>query len=480
MAELEGVALISSTMNQSNEWFIDSAASKHMTGNKSILDNYVQYQEPKSIYLGDSTVILAYGEGKVVLPTVNSTREIVLDLHQVLFAPKLTKNLLSLPAMALMGAEIYFVRDKCLVRRNSQEFVIESLLRDKLYTVNSTEYAQVSTASSAPSPALWHLRLGHLNYTYMNQLMKKEMVDGLNCDIDTQSHEECEACILGKMQKKLFPKQTQHRASKPYEIVHRDIMKLNILAEKNVKILRGDNGGEYTSDKFTKFCADKGILREFTVPYCPQQNGVAERLNRTIMEGARSMLYQAKLPLDFWAEACSTAVYLNNGSLIIKWELSSEDQRNGGHSGPVSTEDQRNSRNSETVVTNDQWNSRYRRPEEQWAQRTNGTVGTVGTEDQWNSVYKGPAEQWVQWTRGTVGTEDQGNSGHRGLVEQWARWALRTSGTVGTKDQGNSGYRGPVGSEDQRNSETRGKVGTEDRRVQRTRGTAGAVGTEKR
>ena len=64
-----------------------------MTSNKSILGNYVQYQEPKSIYLGDSTVILAHGEGKVNLPTVNSTREIVLDLHQVLFVPKLTKNL---------------------------------------------------------------------------------------------------------------------------------------------------------------------------------------------------------------------------------------------------------------------------------------------------------------------------------------------------------------------------------------------------
>ena len=92
------------------------------------------------------------------------------------------------------------------------------------------------------------------------------------------------------------------------------IRKLNSLAEKDVKVLRSDKGGEYTSDKFTKFCADKGILQEFTLPYCPQQTDVAERLNRTIMEGARSMLYQAKLPLDFWAEACSTAVYLHNRS----------------------------------------------------------------------------------------------------------------------------------------------------------------------
>ena len=81
----------------------------------------------------------------------------------MLFVPKLTENLLSVPAV--VGAKINFDKDKCLIRKNSQEFVIRSLLRDKLYTVNSAEYAQVSTASSAPSPTLWHLRLSHLNYT---------------------------------------------------------------------------------------------------------------------------------------------------------------------------------------------------------------------------------------------------------------------------------------------------------------------------
>ena len=110
MSEREGVALMWSTMNHSNEWFIDSAATEKTTSNKSSLENYVQYPEPRNIYLGDSTVILAPGEGKVKLPTVNSIREIVLDLHQVLFVPKLTKNLLSVPAMALMGEEIHFQR----------------------------------------------------------------------------------------------------------------------------------------------------------------------------------------------------------------------------------------------------------------------------------------------------------------------------------------------------------------------------------
>ena len=96
-----------STMNQSNEWFIASAATKYMTNDRSILENYVQYDQPKGIYLGDSTVIHALGEGKVRLPRVNSSCDVVLDLHKVLFVPKLTKNLLSVPAMALMGGYVF-------------------------------------------------------------------------------------------------------------------------------------------------------------------------------------------------------------------------------------------------------------------------------------------------------------------------------------------------------------------------------------
>ena len=111
--------------------------------------------------------------------------------------------------MASMGAEIYFDKDKCLVRKNSQEFVTGSLLRDKLYVVNSAEYAQVSTANSAPSPAVWHLRLGHLNYTYMNQLMKKEMVDGLNYDVDTHPRKNVKHVFLAKCRRSPF----QNRAN---------------------------------------------------------------------------------------------------------------------------------------------------------------------------------------------------------------------------------------------------------------------------
>ena len=79
-------------------------------------------------------------------------------------------------------------------------------------------------------------------------------------------------------------------------------------------IRTGDTGGEYTSQYFKKFCADKGIAHQLTNPNTPEQNGVSERLNRTLIESARSMLIHAKMPLKFWAEAVNTAVYLHNRS----------------------------------------------------------------------------------------------------------------------------------------------------------------------
>lgn len=84
------------------------------------------------------------------------------------------------------------------------------------------------------------------------------------------------------------------------------------LNDSRLKILRSDNGGEYLSSEFKRFLAEEGVRHELTVPYTPQQNGVAERMNRTILDLARSMLYHKNLPKYFWGEACATAVYIRN------------------------------------------------------------------------------------------------------------------------------------------------------------------------
>ena len=81
---------------------------------------------------------------------------------------------------------------------------------------------------------------------------------------------------------------------------------------KSVKILRSDNGGVYKSKQFKEFTSECRIRHEFTVPRTPEQNGVAERLNRVLIEKVRTMLVQSRLPHSFWAEALNTAVHVHN------------------------------------------------------------------------------------------------------------------------------------------------------------------------
>jgi transposase InsO family protein len=81
------------------------------------------------------------------------------------------------------------------------------------------------------------------------------------------------------------------------------------LSERNIKTLRSDNGGEYTSKEFVSFCKDVGIKRELTTPYNPQQNVVAERKNRIIMEAMKTMIHDQYLPMCLWVEAAKKTIY---------------------------------------------------------------------------------------------------------------------------------------------------------------------------
>ncbi len=80
---------------------------------------------------------------------------------------------------------------------------------------------------------------------------------------------------------------------------------------RELKVLRSDNGGEYTSERFTEYLRSEGVTHERTVPRTPEQNGVAERLNRTLIEMTRSMLTGSNLPQKFWAE---TLIYCSLSS----------------------------------------------------------------------------------------------------------------------------------------------------------------------
>ncbi|XP_074353008.1 uncharacterized protein LOC141692171 [Apium graveolens] len=202
---------------------------------------------------------------------------------------------------------------------------------------------------------LWHLRYGHLGFSGLKLLSKTKMVDGLP-EIN-EPENLCEACVKGKQHRQSFPVGKSWRARRPLDIVHTDIAgpfdisslggnryyltfiddfsrkswvyiikeksealdkfkEFKALAEKQsghyLKVLRSDRGGEYTSNLFRSFCKIHGINHQLTTAYTPQQNGVAERKNRTILDMARSMVKAKHIPRTFWAEAVLCAVYLLN------------------------------------------------------------------------------------------------------------------------------------------------------------------------
>ena len=80
--------------------------------------------------------------------------------------------------------------------------------------------------------------------------------------------------------------------------------------EKKINTFQSENGEEFTSNEFKELCIDSGIKRELTTPYNTQQNGVAKRKNRMIMEAAREMLHDQDLPMHIWEEAARTTVYV--------------------------------------------------------------------------------------------------------------------------------------------------------------------------
>ena len=207
--------------NTGSGWF-DSACTKHMSCDKGIIYDYYQYKKPTKEHLGDNTVIFAYGEEKVRLPTHNGPNTVNLALHKVLYVPKLSKNLLSVPAMALTGAEVRFDKTKCVVIKDGKEFIIGHIVNDKLYRVNTDEYAHFLALSSVPTMQTWHCRYGHLNYGYVNKLLSKDLVEGMKYS-DTKSTKECQACALGKMHRNAFPNQSMNRAIEILQIIHSDV-----------------------------------------------------------------------------------------------------------------------------------------------------------------------------------------------------------------------------------------------------------------
>ncbi|GJR46560.1 putative ribonuclease H-like domain-containing protein [Tanacetum coccineum] len=166
---------------------------------------------------------------------------------------------------------------------------------------------------------LWHRRLGHVNFKTINKLVKDNLVRGFPSK-RFENDQTCVACLKGKQHKASSDSLGFFLSSKDETsgILKNFITEIENLADKKVKIIRCDNGREFKNRVMNEFCERKGIKREYSIARTPQQNGVAERRNRTLIKAARTMLADSKLPITFWAEAVNTTCYAKNRVRIVK------------------------------------------------------------------------------------------------------------------------------------------------------------------
>nr|GEZ04430.1 retrovirus-related Pol polyprotein from transposon TNT 1-94 [Tanacetum cinerariifolium] len=202
---------------------------------------------------------------------------IIVTLKGVRYSPKLKKNLISIGTLESKGFE---------VREN-----------DRVMKIISGVLVVIKEAVK-----LWHMHLGHAREKSLNFLIKQGLLKGLSsCKLDL-----CEHCINEK---------TTMAEVLGVFIKWKKMMETQTC--RKIKHLQTNNGEEYKNDLFTKFYEDKGIVRHFTVRHTPQQNGVAKRMNRALLEKVRCMLSNAGLGKEFWAEAVTYACHLVNRFPLI-------------------------------------------------------------------------------------------------------------------------------------------------------------------
>lgn len=338
------------------EWLIDSGASKHMTCSKEILQDYQEFTKPQSVKLGDGRVVDAQGLGTVKMKMTFKVSDVKdVTMYDVLYVPKLSGNLFSVGAAVKKGNTVQFKKARCYIRGKDGDLLGMGTQRsDGLYQLDVEGSTPVphTAGSASVAASLWHQRLGHT--TMLKEL--KPLVSGMDFSAEKENS-FCEACVEGKLARKPFKSVGAIRSKRKLQLIHSDVcgpmqtesiggskyfvtfiddysrcckvyfmrQKSEVLSKfkefertfsnecgQRVARLRTDNGGEYTSKEFQEYLKAQGIHHEMSVPHTPQQNGVAERKNRTLVEAARSMLSHAKLPNMYWAEAVATAAYVQN------------------------------------------------------------------------------------------------------------------------------------------------------------------------
>ena len=362
-------------LNQSRReevWFLDSGCSNHMCANKQWFSD-LDEEFRQSVKLGNNSKMAVLGKGNIRMQIAG----VIQVITDVFYIPELKNNLLSIGQLQERGVAILIQHGLCKLYHPKKGLIMQTAMSaNRMFILLARIMPKAPTCFQTTledNTHLWHCRYGHLSFKGLRTLQYKQMVRGLP-QLKAPS-KICTDCTVGKQHRDAIPKRSLWRASQRLQLVHADIcgpikpvsnskkryfisfiddysrkMWIYCLAEKSeaftifknyknlveketgafICCLRTDRGGEFTSHEFDAFCKANGISRQLTAAYTPQQNGVAERKNRTIMNMVRSMLSEKQVPKNFWAEAVNwTAHVLNRSPTLAVKNMTPEEAWNG-------------------------------------------------------------------------------------------------------------------------------------------------------
>ncbi|KAJ9546855.1 hypothetical protein OSB04_019398 [Centaurea solstitialis] len=261
------IGVIEANMTTNNvDWWLDTGASRHICNSQSLFSTYTKVHNDEPMFMGNATTSKVEGKGSVTLK-LTSEKELVLS--NVFHVPEISKNLISGPVLSNKGFKVVIESDKFVITKGGV-YVGKGYLNEGLF--------KLSTVNNSVN-----------NYAIMNK---------------TEADESVATSMLMRKFCYIYLIHTKDEALNMFKTYKAEVE--NQL-DKKIKILRSDRGGEYESHEFSEFCSSHGIVHQTTAPYTPQQNGVAERKNRTLKNMINSMLITSAAPHSLWGEACLTA-----------------------------------------------------------------------------------------------------------------------------------------------------------------------------
>ncbi|KAK3036233.1 hypothetical protein RJ639_030775 [Escallonia herrerae] len=343
--------------NKEEDSSAEKGCSHHVTRNDTLFSEVHEHHGDRVIVIVDNSTHPVAKEGVVTIDVANDTSSV--KLHDVYHVPGLTKNLVSVPQIIDSGKYVLFgpkdVKVLDNVKEISADVIFSGEKKGSLFVMSVGE-ANVKKTSQTDNAAIWHARLGHVGYQLLQQISSKKLVDGMPTLKNVREDVICQGCQYGKSHRLPF-KILSNQRSTLFELVHTDLMgptrtpsysghryvmvlvddhsrftwvkffkeKSEALSKfmefkdaigkefgKKIKCLRSDNGGEYISDDFFKYCDDNSILRQMTCPDTPQQNGVAKRKLGYLSSVCLSWLHDKNLPRELWVEAIQYTCHVTN------------------------------------------------------------------------------------------------------------------------------------------------------------------------